>query len=42
MAGFSLSPGGPMSTISSTPDVVYIEPLFTDAERIALAGFLTG
>jgi integrase/recombinase XerD len=31
-----------MTTISPTTDVVYVEPLFTDAERIALAGFLAG
>jgi hypothetical protein len=31
-----------MTTISSTTDVVHVEPLFTDAERAALAGFLAG
>ena len=29
-----------MTTTCFTTDVVYVEPLFTDAERIALAGFL--
>ena len=31
-----------MTTISSSTDVVHVEPLFTDAERVALAGFLAG
>ena len=31
-----------MTTTSSTTDVVHVEPLFTDAERAALAGFLAG
>lgn len=31
-----------MTTPCSTTDVVYVEPLFTDAERAALAGFLAG
>jgi integrase/recombinase XerD len=32
-----------MTTINSSIDVVvHVEPLFTDAERIALAGFLAG
>lgn len=31
-----------MTTISPTTDVVHVEPLLTDAERVALAGFLAG
>ena len=30
------------TTIPSTDIVVSVEPLFTEAERIALAGFLAG
>jgi integrase/recombinase XerD len=31
-----------MTTISCTTAVVNVEPLFTDTERVALAGFLAG
>ena len=31
-----------MTTSSTTTEVMHVEPLFTDAERIALAGFLAG
>jgi integrase/recombinase XerD len=31
-----------MTTTSPTTDVMYVEPLFTAAERAALAGFLVG
>jgi integrase/recombinase XerD len=31
-----------MTTTCSATDVAHVEPLFTDAERIALAGFLAG
>ena len=40
--GSRLNPGGPMTTINHTTDVVHAEPLFTDAERVAPAGFLAG